>query len=67
MNGDNIIYVSTVVNDFVGDVLQAPLTAAGGHFQERALARRTIFFADNQTYFECGEGIRCETLTKLQR
>jgi hypothetical protein len=36
-------------------------------FQERALARRTIYFTDMQTYWECGGGVRCETLTKMHK
>ena len=32
--------------------------------QERALARRTIYFAERQTYWECGGGVRSEALTK---
>ncbi|KAI1186090.1 hypothetical protein F5B17DRAFT_441317 [Nemania serpens] len=32
---------------------------------QHALARRTIFFTEHQTYWECGDGVRCETLTKM--
>jgi hypothetical protein len=39
----------------------------GWVLQERALARRTIYFAENQTYFECGRGIRCETMTNMHK
>ena len=35
--------------------------------QERALARRTIYFAENQTYFECGRGIQCESMTNMHK
>ena len=61
------IYVSTVTNDFERDVLRSPLSSRGWVLQERALARRTIFFTDIQMYFECGDGIRCETLAKLKK
>jgi len=60
-------YISSAVDDFEADVEKGPLSGRGWVFQERALARRTIFFTDNQTYFECGQGIRCETLTKLKK
>ncbi|KAH9879714.1 hypothetical protein IAQ61_001533 [Plenodomus lingam] len=59
-------YLSSVTNDFERDVLQSPLNRRGWVLQERALARRTIFFTRNQMYFECGDGIRCETLAKLK-
>jgi hypothetical protein len=60
-------HISSILDDFESDVERAPLSGRGWVFQERALARRTIFFTKNQTYFECGHGIRCETLTKLRR
>ncbi|KAF2669738.1 hypothetical protein BT63DRAFT_425413 [Microthyrium microscopicum] len=59
-------YVSDLLDDFQTDVLKSPLSERGWVLQERALARRTMFFTDKQTYFECGKGIRCETLSKLQ-
>ncbi|KAF7932523.1 uncharacterized protein EAE98_003822 [Botrytis deweyae] len=60
------VFVSPITIDFERDVLQSPLARRGWVLQERALARRTIYFTDNQTYWECGEGIRCETLVKLK-
>ncbi|KAF3048072.1 hypothetical protein E8E12_009880 [Didymella heteroderae] len=60
------IYISAVTNDFTRDVLNSPLNRRGWVLQERALARRTIFFTETQMYWECGDGIRCETLRKLQ-
>ncbi|KAH8788006.1 hypothetical protein F5883DRAFT_531251 [Diaporthe sp. PMI_573] len=59
------IYLSRFMDDFEKDVLDAPLNKRGWVFQERALARRTIYFTDSQTYWECGRGVRCETLTKM--
>ncbi|KAF1924719.1 HET-domain-containing protein [Didymella exigua CBS 183.55] len=59
------VYVSAITNDFTRDVLESPLNRRGWAFQERALARRTIFFTATQMYWECGHGIRCETLAKL--
>jgi hypothetical protein len=61
------VYFSAVTNDFSRDVLQSPLNTRGWVLQERALARRTIFFTANQMYWECGDGIRCETLRKLKQ
>jgi hypothetical protein len=61
------VSVSSVTNDFERDVLQSPLSRRGWVLQERALARRTIFVTDNQMYWECGDGIRCETLAKLKK
>lgn len=59
------LYVCDFIDDFDQHVLQAGLNKRGWVLQERALARRTIHFAEAQTYWECGDGIRCETLTKM--
>ncbi|TGO50291.1 hypothetical protein BOTNAR_0398g00040 [Botryotinia narcissicola] len=61
------IFVSPVTNDFERDVLQSPLARRGWVLQERAMACRTIYFTGNQTYWECGHGIRSETLAKLRK
>lgn len=61
------IYVSRFIDDFNIDVLQAPLSQRGWVLQERVLARRTFYFTDRQTYWECGRGVRCETLTKMDK
>ena len=61
------VFVSEITNDFERDVLRSPLDTRGWVLQERALARRTIFFTDHQVYFECGDGVRCETLVKLRK
>jgi len=31
------------------------------------LSRRTIHFGRNQMYWECGEGIYCEDLTRMKK
>ncbi|KAE9363831.1 HET-domain-containing protein [Stipitochalara longipes BDJ] len=59
------VYVCQFMDDFKVHVLDGPLSKRGWVMQERALAHRTIFFTDTQTYWECGEGVRCETLTKM--
>lgn len=61
------IYVCEFIDDFELDVLGGQLHQGGWALQERALARRTIYFAGRQTYWECGDGIRCETMTKMQK
>lgn len=60
-------YLCDAIDDFQGDVLDGPLNERGWALQERALARRTIFFTKTQTYWECSQGIRCETLSKLTK
>ncbi|KAG9201544.1 hypothetical protein G6514_005551 [Epicoccum nigrum] len=60
------VFVSAITNDFTRDVLESPLHKRGWVLQEHALARRTIFFTANQMYWECGDGVRCETLRKLK-
>ena len=60
-------YLCNAIDDFNGDVEQGELNKRGWVFQERALSRRTIYFAEKQTYWECGKGVRCETLTKTSK
>jgi hypothetical protein len=60
-------YICDPIDDFSKDVIEGSLNQRGWVLQERALARRTIFFTENQTYFECGNGIRCETLTSMHK
>ncbi|KAF9735146.1 hypothetical protein PMIN03_007382 [Paraphaeosphaeria minitans] len=63
--GGHPYYVCHATDNFTEDVLQGSLNQRGWVLQERALARRTIYFTEAQTYFECGNGIRCETMTKM--
>jgi hypothetical protein len=58
-------YVSRSIDSFSKHVLEGSLNRRGWVLQERALARRTVYFTENQAYFECGNGVRCETLTKM--
>ncbi|GKT64292.1 TOL-like protein [Colletotrichum tofieldiae] len=60
-------HVCEVIDNFDLDVEQGELNKRAWVLQERALSRRTIHFAHNQTYWECGEGIRCETFTKTEK
>ncbi|KAK0648663.1 hypothetical protein B0T16DRAFT_456125 [Cercophora newfieldiana] len=59
------LYVCRFIDNFGDHVLDSPLSKRGWVLQERALARRTIYFTDWQAYWECGDGVRCETMTKV--
>lgn len=61
------ISICNFIDDFQKDVDATQHSFRGWTYQERVLARRTIFFTSTQTYWQCGEGIRCETLTKLHK
>jgi len=65
--GGGGLYVCRFIENFTEHVLDSPLSKRGWVLQERALARRTIYFTDWQTYWECGEGVRCETMTKVDK
>jgi hypothetical protein len=65
LGGD--IFVGERIEDFRGDVLQGALHKRGWVLQEHALARRSIFFTQHQTYWECGDGVRCETMVKMKK
>jgi hypothetical protein len=60
-------YICESIDDFKGEVLNGHLNSRGWVLQEHALARRTVFFAERQTYWECGDGVRCETMTKTSK
>jgi len=60
-------YVCENIDDFNFHVLESPLNGRGWVLQEHALARRTIFFSKYQAYWECGEGVRCETGTRMTK
>jgi len=64
---DDTLHVCEAIDNFKRDVVEAAMNTRGWVLQERALARRTIYFTGSQNYFECGEGIRCETLGKLKQ
>lgn len=61
------LFVCEAIDNFQQDVIDGPLNKRGWVLQERALARRTIYFTDTQTYWECGAGVHCETLTKMTK
>ena len=60
-------YICETIDSFKRHVLDGPLNSRGWVLQEHALARRTIFFTEQQTYFECKDGVRCETSTRLTK
>lgn len=64
-SGESVFHVCDAIDDFAGDVEESNLSRRGWVFQERALSRRTLHFTGNQVYWECGKGVRCETMTKL--
>ncbi|EUC43333.1 hypothetical protein COCMIDRAFT_38701 [Bipolaris oryzae ATCC 44560] len=59
-------YACIDIDDFHADVELSALNSRGWVLQERALSRRTIFFTSTQVYWECGAGIRCETLARIE-
>jgi hypothetical protein len=60
------VYVGTDIDDFDKDVGDAKLNRRAWVMQESVLARRTIHFTAKQIYFECGAGVYCENLIKLE-
>ncbi|KAK3350274.1 heterokaryon incompatibility protein-domain-containing protein, partial [Lasiosphaeria hispida] len=59
-------YICENIDDFNAHVLEGDLNSRGWVLQEHALARRTIFFTEHQAYWECGEGVRCETMMRMR-
>lgn len=60
------LYFCKTIDNFHDDVEQSVLNSRGWVLQERALSQRTLHFTANQIYFECGQAVHCETLTKLR-
>ena len=59
------IHFGKNINEFRELVDKGSLNKRAWVLQERALSRRTIFFTAQQTYWECGRGVRCEDFTTL--
>lgn len=61
------IYVCPAIDDFHNDVELSVLNRRGWVLQERVLSRRSVYFTATQVYWECGMGVHCETLARLQK
>lgn len=60
-----VISVCPFIDDFEKDVENSYLSSRASIFQERLLARRSIFFTSSQVYWQCHQDTRAETLTKI--
>ncbi|KAK2044256.1 HET-domain-containing protein [Colletotrichum somersetense] len=65
MEDSQDLYVCPHIDDFHRDVELAEINTRGWVLQERALSRRSIYYSKTQAYWECGDGIRCETMGRL--
>jgi hypothetical protein len=61
------LYVCPAIDDFREHVELGELNRRGWVLQERALSRRSIYFTTTQVYWECGKGVQCETLARLNK
>jgi hypothetical protein len=61
------LYVCPAIDDFRQDVEQSTLNSRGWVLQERVLSRRSIYFTPSQVYWECSEGVLCETLSHVRK
>jgi len=61
------MYVCEMIDNFHQDVEESVLNKRGWVLQERALSRRIIHFSATQTYWECGMGVHCETMTWMYK
>ncbi|KAI2462981.1 hypothetical protein F4781DRAFT_426743 [Annulohypoxylon bovei var. microspora] len=59
------LYVCPNIDNFHKDVELGELNRRGWVLQERVLSRRSIYFSSTQIYWECGDGVHCETLARL--
>lgn len=66
-SGGTPLFLAEDIDDFRTDVENSILSSRGWVLQERALSRRTIYFTSTQVYWECGDGVVCETLAQLRK
>jgi len=52
-----LVFPTTAVDEFQGDVQGRVLNSRTWVFHERVLARRTVHFTKWEPYFECGGGL----------
>jgi hypothetical protein len=64
---DSPLYICENIDNFHGHVEEGELSQRGWVLQERALSCRTIHFTKEQTYWECGDGVHCESLIKMHK
>jgi hypothetical protein len=67
MHGKDRMYTCDTTDDFEGHVVNSWLNRRAWVLQERVLSPRILHFAENHTYFACGENVRCENFTTLRR
>lgn len=60
-------YICESSEDFSRDVIDGSLNKRDWVLQKRAPARWTIYFTETRTYVECGKGVRCETLSRMNK
>lgn len=61
------LFIFDNIDDFHRDVDGGKLSNRAWVLQERVLSRRTIHFTSVQAYWECGNGIRCESLIRMHK
>jgi hypothetical protein len=61
------VYICKAIDNFRRDVETGALNKRGWVLQERVLSRRSIHFTSTQVYWECSEGVHCETLAKIRK
>jgi hypothetical protein len=61
------LYICEHIDDFTRHVEESVLNSRAWVFQERGLSRRILHFSAAQTYWECGVGVHCETLTLMYK
>jgi len=61
------LYLCGLVDNYETDVEQVALKARGWVLPELIFAKCTLSFTLTQVYWQCDDGIRCESLMKMTR